>query len=72
MEFHTDEEAKRLEIWVPFSSKYSYRDDAAYQEAVREYKKMGYEICTFVGGSNPLLPAISELLSAQTETGFAS
>ena len=53
-----------LKIWVDNSEKDTYKDVAEYKEAVSYYKNT-HRICVLVGGTQPIVPTISNLLDAQ-------
>ena len=53
-----------LKIWVDNSEKDTYKNETEYKEAV-SYFKNTHRICVLVGGTQPIVPTISNLLDAQ-------
>lgn len=70
MKIIQNEQAKRVEIWVDGSERQSYKQQDDYQQMVARYKNT-HTICVYVGGSRPLLPAITTLLDAQVRPKLA-
>ena len=60
-----DDASRRYEIWVPYMEKNSYKETPEYRKALSESAKNGYQLTVFVGGEEPLLGTISNLLDAQ-------
>ncbi len=56
-----------LKIWVDNSEKDTYKENNEYINAVLHFKNT-HKICVLVGGTQPIVPTISKLLDAQTET----
>ena len=52
-------------MWIGFDERNHYKQNASYQEAVAESKRMGQSLCVFVGGEQPLLPTIDSLIHAK-------
>ncbi|MCI2106647.1 MAG: hypothetical protein LKK00_08020 [Intestinimonas sp.] len=56
---------RRCDIWLTHAERNTYRESPEFQAACRRYRGMGYRICVYVGGSEPLLPNITALLDWQ-------
>ena len=61
------EDKKRVEIWVPYENRTDYKSAAEYYETVRKYRESGFMITVFLGGKEPLLPAVTALLEREQE-----
>ena len=64
MYIETDEGALQCTIWIDKDHSFNYKNNATYQEALKNSKAAGYAICVFVGGDLPLVPVVSDLLNA--------
>ncbi|MGM9612125.1 MAG: hypothetical protein ACI3XZ_01345 [Butyricicoccus sp.] len=58
--------ARRCEIWIDYGERSTYAMSEEYRETVRRYRALGYRVCVFLGGSEPLLPGVAALLDRQT------
>lgn len=68
MKIIVDDRSLRVQIWVDFDKRYSYKNDPDYQKTIKKYKNLSYDICVYIGGNEPLLPNISALLDEQGVT----
>jgi hypothetical protein len=56
---------RRCELWIPNAERETYRSDPAFQSVCRRYRELGYQVCAYVGGQDPLLPSVTALLDGQ-------
>ncbi|MDR0405570.1 MAG: hypothetical protein LBH54_02115 [Clostridiales bacterium] len=61
-----DSRGKVCRIWVDYSERDCYKNSQDYQRAIEEYQQKQYGISVFVGGEQPLLPVITELIRRQS------
>jgi hypothetical protein len=64
--FKADDIKRRSEIWVTNEIKNTYKNLPEYRQAVDFSVKNGYTMTVFIGGEQPLIPAINSLLDAQS------
>ena len=64
MYIETNQSAQQCTIWIDKEHSINYKNDATYQNALKNSKAAGYAVCVFVGGDLPLVPVVSDLLNA--------
>lgn len=65
MTVKTNAAARRCEIWIGYGERNTYAASEEYRETVRRYRALGYRVCVFLGGNEPLLPGVAALLEHQ-------
>lgn len=63
-----NDSARCCNIWLSREEGRAYHNAPDFQAAYRKYHdRMGYRVCVYVGGSEPLLPNVTALLDYQRQ-----
>ena len=66
MEICPNPAKRRCDIWLTHAEGSEYRKSPEIQSVCQQYRRLGYQVCVYVGGSEPLLPNVTALLDWQT------
>lgn len=69
MKIMVNDAARHCFILIPRSEARDYRQSNAYHAAVSAYQSQGYAVGVFLGGEEPLLQSMTELLDRQERIG---